>query len=311
VCSSDLVDIDMDGDEDLFIGCYADGSRGKISYFNNTGTPISPSYTFVTDDFIGISILSFVNIKPQFADIDKNGGLDLVFTATNPQNNRTSLYYVPSKSKTSPSFGGQPLEMLNLSLETDENVTMTDIDLDGNLDALVGTSSGSLEYWRNTGVGNTFSLANSKFLGLSDSPYRQNIATAVGDIDADGREDIIVGDQLGQLSVFGDFRSRGTNPQPVTSLVYDSFSKSYTSKNLGGKLRPAVIRLMGNDTPEIIVGNTQGGLFVLKNDNGNPLADQPFVTIFPNPVQFGQAISIKSDRNVRMEIYTTDRKSVV
>ncbi len=301
-----FADIDQDGDEDLFIGKYVDvGLRSTISYYKNTGTTIAPSYTLVTDDFIGLSIASFINIKPQFADVDKNGGLDLVFTATNPQNNITSLYYVPSKSSTSPSFGGQQVQVLTLTLSVNENATMMDIDQDGKLDVLIGRSTGALEYWRNTGVGNKFALANDKFLGLGQSPLRQYITAVVGDVDADGHDDMVVGDQLGRLYVYGDFRTLGTNPQPVTNLVYDSFSKSYTNRNFGGRLRPTIAHLLGNTQPEIVLGNTLGGIFVLKNDNGQPLSDQPSITLFPNPLKAGQSLSIKADRNVRMEIYTS------
>ena len=168
---------------------------------------------------------------------------------------------------------------------------------------MIGTSTGSLEYWRNTGSGNTFSLANDKYLGLDDSPFRQNLNAVVGDVDGDGHDDLVVGDQAGTLSVYRDFRSAGAS-QPVTDIVYNAFSKSYTTKNLGGKLRPVIANLFGTDKPEIVVGNTLGGLYVLKNDKGLLLTDVPTIILFPNPLPSGQSLSIKADRNTRMEIYT-------
>ena len=300
-----FLDIDGDGDEDLFIGQFADDKlQSSIGYYQNTGTATTPAFRLVTKDFVGISFLSLYNIKPQFVDVDENGGVDLVFTASEQKTGRTSLFYVLSSSTNSPSFGGQELKTISITVGQNENVTMTDIDQDGKLDLLIGTSTGSLEYWRNTGSGNTFSLANDKYLGLGDSPFRQNLNAVVGDVDGDSHDDLVVGDQAGTLSIYRDFRSAGASPQPVTDIVYNAFSKSYTTKNLGGKLRPVIANLFGTDKPEIVVGNTLGGLYVLKNDKGLSLTDVPTIILFPNPLPSGQSLSIKADRNTRMEIYT-------
>jgi hypothetical protein len=61
---------------------------------------------------------------------------------------------------------------------------------------------------------------------------------------------------------------------------------------------------MGTDKPEIVIGNTQGGLHVLKNDNGAILSDTPLITIFPNPIPFSQSLSVKADRAVQMDLFT-------
>ena len=232
-----------------------------------------------------------------------NGGVDLFFTSTDPVSGRTNIYYVLSKSSNAPSFSGQTVESINLYLDASENVCVVDIDQDGKPDLLIGRANGALEYWRNNG-GNKFVLSDNKFMGLGPSTTRQYLSAVAGDIDGDSHDDLVVGDQIGKLSVFGDFRFAGSNPKPVTTLIYDLFSKSYLSKNLGGRLRPAIVNLLGTDKAEIVVGNTLGGLHVLKNDNAQVLSEEPQITIFPNPLRSGQALSVKADRNMVMDIYT-------
>ena len=169
-----FTDIDQDGDKDLFIGRYVnDHLRGSILYYENSGTASAPSFKLITDDFLGLSFRPLYNIKPQFIDFDKNGGIDLVITATNIQTGTTNLYYILSSSSNASTFGGQSLQSANVTIGINENITMNDIDEDGKVDMLIGKSTGSLEYWRNTG--NNYSLANNKFLGLGESVTRQNM----------------------------------------------------------------------------------------------------------------------------------------
>jgi hypothetical protein len=298
-------DFDQDGDEDMFVGRMIDQNiQSSIAFYDNVGSSNQPSFKLVTNDFIGFSVLLTYNIKPQFVDVDGNGGTDILFTATSLLNGKTSLYYVLSTSSNASTFGGQTVNTIPLNISQTENVSMIDIDQDGRRDLLIGRANGSLEYWRHTGNGITFSIANDKYLGLDDSPSRQNLSVSAGDLDGDGHEDLAVGDQSGRISIYSDFRAAGASAQPVTGIVFDSFTNSYKPKNLGGRLRPAVVNLFGTDKPEIVTGNTLGGLYMLKNDNGQTLADLPIVSLSPNPLPRDGSLSIKADRNSKMEIFS-------
>ncbi|HNP75827.1 MAG: T9SS type A sorting domain-containing protein [Cyclobacteriaceae bacterium] len=297
-----FADLDQDGDDDMIIGRYIDANRrGTLSYYENTGTARSPAFSWITDDFLGISFLNNINISPQFVDFDGNGAVDLMFSGTDILTGKTEIFYALSKSASKPSYGGQEVQTLNFSLGTNENFFATDVDLDGKVDLLVGRSNGALEYWRNGGT--SLSLLNNKYLGLGPSFSRQNISMAAGDLDGDGQEDLILGDQSGKLSVYSDFRhtSAGT---PVTGLVYDPFTNAYPERNLGGWMKPTVVNLFGTDKPAIVTGNTQGGLYILRNESGQVLADTPAVNMYPNPIAEGGTLSIKADRNMTLRVYT-------
>ena len=79
------MDIDADGDQDLFIG----ESSGAINFYRNVGTPSSPNFEFVSDKFSGIDIGR--RSVPTFADLDQDGDQDLFVGSrtSNPSTTRT------------------------------------------------------------------------------------------------------------------------------------------------------------------------------------------------------------------------------
>lgn len=67
-----LVDLDMDGDSDLFIGEY----YGNLNYFQNTGNASAPAFAAVQQNPFGLSP-TYYYAMPTFADIDNDGDQDL------------------------------------------------------------------------------------------------------------------------------------------------------------------------------------------------------------------------------------------
>jgi hypothetical protein len=62
-----LVDIDGDGDFDLFVG----ESSGRVLYFRNEGTPGTPRFVLLTDDFLDQRLGR--RTAPRFADLFGDG----------------------------------------------------------------------------------------------------------------------------------------------------------------------------------------------------------------------------------------------
>jgi len=302
-----LIDADGDGDLDLFVSNYTNTDySGAVTHFENTGTPSTPAFKLITADYLNLSFANHYNIKIQFADINNDGTLDFTYTGTNLQNGITTLYYVPNQNTQSLNFSGQTLSSTGFTIGQSENILIADINQDGLTDLLIGKSNGAVEYWRNQGIAGEFkyTLEDDSFNGLGAGIERQNPALAIGDLDADGRADLIVGNQKGFLSVYGDFRAQNSNIEPVKNLIYNPQTETYQSKNLGGRAWPVVTNIFNTDKPAIMVGNTLGGLHILKNDGGKDLPENPVIDLFPNPVMKSEEMKIKADRNVLVQFYT-------
>ncbi len=302
-----MIDADGDGDHDLFISNYINSNYSSaITFFENIGTVNQPKFKFITSDYLDLSLSNYYNLKLQFADINGDRIQDLVFTGTNAKNNYTELLFAPNRSANSLDFSGQTLQSTNFIIEQSENILVVDINQDGLADLLVGKSNGAIEFWKNQGPSGEFnySLEDESYNGLGPSIERQSPAMATGDLDADGRGDLIVANQKGFLSVYGDFRAQNPNVEPVKNLIYNPQTETYEAKNLGGRGWPIIANLFNTDKPSIMVGNTLGGIHILKNDGGKDLPEEPVIDLFPNPVMKQGEFKIKADRNVIVQFYT-------
>ncbi len=292
-------DFDADGDLDMFIGSFINGSRASIFLFENIGTRTEPVFKLFTDNLIGLSFHGFTNIKPQFADINGDAKTDLVFTASNQFGGSTNLYYIPNTSTVGLSLSAQQIQSLNFPIFASENVLVAYINDDQLPDLLVGRQNGALQYWQNIGTATNpvFSLTDPAFLGFGSSVLRQSPSATIGDLNGDGKPDLIVGDQTGRLTIISDFKNAHASAG-IRDFIYNPISNFYSSQNLGGRVWPTVANIFSTNRPAILVGNGLGGIHILKHDDSTPLPETPQISLYPNPVFTANStiINISVDR---------------
>jgi hypothetical protein len=181
--------------------------------------------------------------------------------------------------------------------------------MDGKNDFLIGRATGALEYWENTDPnGGYISMVrrNTGYLGIVTNTTKLNPVVAAGDLDADGLEDLVVTSHRGYVSIYSDFRNfDAENSLPVEAVIHNALIDSTVSVNLGGRITPTIVNLFDNDKPAIVVGNTTGGLQVLKNVEGRELPSEPEITVFPNPLPVGDTLKVFADRPSVMEVFST------
>lgn len=294
-----FADYDGDGDPDLFIGhSNAENVTGSIFLFENTGTKGSPSFRLVTEDYHALTVLSLYNIKPQFTDLNSDGRIDLLFTATGLQTGQTEIYYLINNSASGISFTGTPQLLEGPGISFTENIHAADVNLDGLADLLIGRNTGAVEYWKNSGPRGAVNLVreNDTFLNMGQSILRQSPALATGDLNADGKADLVIGDQKGMPLIVSNYREATDISGGIEQILFDSLANAYTARSLGGRIWPAIANLYNTDKPALVCGNLLGGLQVLKNDDGKSLPDGIVIEIYPNPLEREEQLMIKADR---------------
>lgn len=208
-----LVDIDDDGDLDLFL---SSGEFG-IGFVENIGTSTDPQFTSLVQQPFGISDDLYYSII-SFVDVDDDGDLDLL----GGQEYGGFIFSENVGTPSAPSFGALQENPFGLSFSSSDDdlvipVTV-DLDNDGDFDVLAGIYDGSTEtyeggfrYYENIGTVTTpdFSEGVDLPFGLTTTYYFAFPAFA--DIDNDGDQDLFVGEYYGNIQYF-------ENTTIVTSL---------------------------------------------------------------------------------------------
>lgn len=303
-------DVDNDGDQDLFIGCYINQlyEAASVYFFENIGSATEPQFEFVTDDYRTLSALGHVNIKPTFADMNGDAKIDFVYTA---QTGATAqLYYILNTGTSAADFSGSITTPGFELTWRDENITPVDVDLDGRTDLIVGALNGALNYYKNTGTPSSpvFTLEAENYLALSPTVLRQTPSVATGDLNNDGKDELVYGDQTGKLTLIKNFREAADASAGITELVYNSTLDDYTAQNLGGRIWPTIADLYSFPKKELVTGNILGGIHILKNRYpttgvGEEIRE-PVIQVYPNPAYSHQQFTVEVDSPAEFQIFS-------
>ncbi len=320
--ASAFFDVDGDGDLDMILGSYlrlqSFGFRSTLSFYENIGGVAQPVFRKSNDDYLFLSAFGFINIKPKFSDINNDGRVDLVFSATQLSNGSTNVYYYLNQVSTGLSIKVSEIQVLiNIgnNFPNNENFEINDIDGDGLNDILIGRSTGKLEYHRNIGsnANPDFELIDDSFYDLDFSAFRQSPAATISDLDGDGIEDMLIGDAGGNLTLYPDFKSNIDNPLEGITKLFRTEEMDSLAIRLGSRLIATVADLFSADKPAIIIGNGGGGLSVLKHKDAivNPVVRfSKEIGVFPNPVKSGELITIGASENTFVSIVSISGQTI-
>ena len=263
-----FTDLDGDSDADMFVGVLGGA-------FNPNFTSADNFYYFErdADNRYNLEAKRFLygldvgrESIPTFVDLDSDGDLDLIVSNKIEQDNfdqGRSIYFENQGSASEPSF--QLTDTLDFEPAYHYAPAFSDLDADGDLDALVGTWSQGVALYRNNGTATSPKLEpeNTSYLKLTRG---SNATPALVDIDADGDDDLFIGEASGAINFY---RNEGSAGKPEFTLVSDE----YLDIDVGRRSTPSFADLDSDGDMDMIVGRESPG-FVYFENTGTPEAPQ-------------------------------------
>ncbi len=287
-----FADSDGDGDQDLFVGHAATrigtNYSSSIWYFENTGTATSASFALRNTDWLGLSSTGHLMIRPIFTDLNGDGAIDFLYCGTNVNQSvaYSAFVYNQAPANAGLNFTGATWANFSPALGVNDSPVFIDLTADGKVDMLVGKAIGTFSFYTNTGTNQApnFQLTNNNW-GSITSQYGYSPNLCLGDLNQDGQQDLITGDESGMIRIYYSLQQLSGSVALVadTTIMRDMITGFETQWYLGKHVAPAVANLSGDNLPDVVLGLKGGGLTYLENVLGKPLSIG--ATIIPSVIK--------------------------
>lgn len=253
-------DIDNDGDQDLFWGDFFEPS---LLLVENRGTCNNPELQGEPQPFPSENpVQSSGYNAPAFADLGQDGDRDLLVGVLGGAYNASgtlaeNLYFYEQNENSR--FQLRTKQFLNtIDLGNESIPAAGDIDGDGDTDLLVankidpsGKKSSVVYRYENRGTKENPELHQIEALDL---PNAYHYAPELGDLNGDGRLDLLLGTWKGRIAYY---QNKGDD--------FEQKDESFVDLDRGSNSVPALADLDADGDLDLLVGESGGGIHFYEN----------------------------------------------
>ncbi|HAP01125.1 MAG TPA: hypothetical protein DCQ93_04295 [Bacteroidetes bacterium] len=270
-------DSDNDGDKEIIIG---DISYDELVFLHNGGNTLNSILAWQDTSYPSYSIPSHISFFPcaYHLDMDNDGKKDLMGAPNSEYGSNVlacSWFYKEIGTDTSIlSYQTDSLftsEMVDLNEGC--NPVFTDINNDGLTDILISNRKyfndySRISYLENVGSDTVpqFKLITRDWMNLS-TLHLQGLYPALGDLDGDGADEMLLGNENGNLLYF---ENTGGGVSPDNFVLSNP---NYFSIDVGSYSTPQIVDVNGDGKLDIVIGEQTGQLNYCRNNGTTTSAD--------------------------------------
>ncbi|KAJ8614593.1 hypothetical protein CTAYLR_004976 [Chrysophaeum taylorii] len=259
-------DLDGDGDLDLVVGA----GSGFLSYLENVGNATNARFNESRSPVVFAGLWVTYNSVPTLGDVD--GDLDLI---VGDWPGSLTTYRNVGNATVPRFFYVEDVQLAWFDDAYYSTPTLADVDEDGDLDVVVGSSSGYLSLFQNFGGWRFFEApVESPFAGI-DVGFEST--PALGDLDDDGDVDLVIGNSWGSSTYY-------LNVGDATTPIFESVeeeSSPFAGIGVYSHSAPVLADLDGDADLDLVIGEVWGTMLYYRNI-GDPRS--PFFRqVHPSP----------------------------
>lgn len=277
-------DVNDDGVRDLIVcpnSAWTSENNESVWYYQNTGADDSPTFELQQKDLFQQQMIEVgEGATAFFIDHNQDGLMDLLvgnkgyFLELGSYRSSLALYE-NTGTATQPEFTHITDDYMGLgemNLGQALHPAFGDLDNDGDLDMLLGTSSGTIYHFvNNAGAGNpmNFEIAASPILTDSDGNNidpGQYTTPQLIDLTENGLLDLVMGERNGTIFFY---ENTGSLSAPSFSLVTDFFGEVETTEGFSSTGYSNIFFFDQNGERHLMTGTESGKIKLYNNISGN------------------------------------------
>lgn len=277
------IDINLDGRIDIF-GINGTSSLQALLYFTKN-TSVGTTFSSVSGKPSNLNSYNQKINSTNFysgvsGDIDGDGKTDVVLGGTG------KIYVLTNSTKQGnpdvESFSfAQPLTKANFA-GISQTIKLADLDLDGKLDVIASnSSSGTVSVYKNLSSGTTTSLSEMQNFTLLN--FTNTVGIGVGDMNGDGKPDLIVSDNASRIGYLENTSSNGTiSFAAVVTLATGVAYSQIEIADIDGDSKPDIIASTSTNTIAILRNRvTEAGVISANQTICSNTAAAPLTSVSP------------------------------